>query len=158
NFALAHARLAEAWVSLDLQEKAGQEMLLARRQDLSRLPVLERLRVEGIDLTITREFGAAAAKYAEMARIAPRDGDVAVDLGRAWETSGKPQLAIESYRRAVEGVVSNPAAWLKLAILYSRTGNAANSDDAFAHSEQIYQQTSNLEGLCEIAFQRGVVA
>jgi serine/threonine protein kinase len=66
GFALAHARMAEAWWNLDFTDRATQEMLIARRQDLSQLSRPERLQMEAIDLTLTREFPAAAAKYEEM--------------------------------------------------------------------------------------------
>ncbi len=157
HFALAHARLAEAWNALDLVEKATEEMLLARREDLALLPRLDRLQVEAIDLTLTREFGAAAAKYEEMIRTGG-GGEVYIDLGRTYDNAGKPDKAIVAYRHAAEEQRPSAAAWLALGILYSRTGAAAKADDAFQHAEQLYQAGNNLEGLTELAFQRGATA
>jgi tetratricopeptide (TPR) repeat protein len=155
-FALAHARLAEAYVELDLTEKASREMLLARRQDLSSLSRANRLDVEAIDLTITREFAAAVAKYQQIPLS--EDPGVRVDLARAYEKAGEPEKAIESYLRAAQSPGQNPAAWLHLAILYNRSGSATKCDAAFQRAEQQYQLTSNLEGLTEVIFQRGSVA
>jgi tetratricopeptide (TPR) repeat protein len=158
-FSLAHARLAEAWVELELPEKAGQELLVARRQDLSALARLERLQFEAIDLTVTREFAGAVAKYEQLLPLVGAGAaDASVDLGRAYEKAGKPDKAIESYCRAAEGTGQHPAAWLRLAVVYNRAGNTAKSDEAFRQAEQLYQLTSNLEGLTEVAFQRGVAA
>jgi serine/threonine protein kinase len=158
HFTLAHARLAEAWVGLDLTEKATQEMLTVRRQDLSALSRRERLQVEAIDLTITREFAAAAAKYEQAVAIAgPAATDLYVDLGRAWQAAGKPDKAIEAYKHAAESAM-DPAAWLRLAVLYSRAGDTANADAAFTQAEQRYQLSSNLEGLTEVLLQRGIAA
>jgi tetratricopeptide (TPR) repeat protein len=155
HFSLAHARLAEAWLELDLSDKAKDEMLLARRQDLSALSRADRVQVEAIDLTITREFPAAVNRYEQL--LASAGGsDVEVDLGRAYEKAGKPDKATESYRWASESPGQHPAAWLR--ILYNRGGKATKAEDAFRQAEQLYQLSSNLEGLTEVAFERGFAA
>lgn len=153
----ARARLAEGWMELDMPDRASQEMLVARRQDVSSLPQAERLRLEAVDLSITHEYGAAAAKYAELAKLQP-GGDPDLDLGRAYENAGDPVRAQECFRRAAEGESHNPAAWLHLAIYYSRASDNARADQAFEESARLYRLTSNLEGLTEVAFQRGVAA
>jgi tetratricopeptide (TPR) repeat protein len=159
GFALAHARLAEAWSNLDLTDKATQEMLLARRQDLSTLSRLDRLQLEAIDLALTREFPAAAAKYEQMLSLGSPDSDgIYLDLGRAYDNAGKPDKATEAYRRAAEGPAHNPAAWLSLGVLYSRAGTASKADQAFQQAEQLYRLGNNLEGSIELAFQRGSAA
>jgi tetratricopeptide (TPR) repeat protein len=159
DYAMAHARLAEAWVELEMPERAQQEMLLARREDTSGLSELDRLHIEAIDLTITRDFSKAAAKYERIAALAgPSSADAAVDLGRAWDKAGQPDRAVEAYRKAAEGPAHNPAAWLKLGVLYSRGSKAAESEAAFRQAESIYQLSSNLEGLTELEFQRGIAA
>jgi tetratricopeptide (TPR) repeat protein len=160
HFVLARARLAEAWNELDLTEKASQEMLLARREDLSSLSAADRLLLEAIDLTITREFEQAAAKYEQMRRYVKPGYDAGfyLDLGRAYEKAGRPLEAIESYRRSAEGPTHDPAAWLRLAVLYSRSADSAKTGEAFNQAEDLYQITSNLEGLTEVALQRGISA
>jgi tRNA A-37 threonylcarbamoyl transferase component Bud32/Tfp pilus assembly protein PilF len=159
RYGLAHARLAEAWVELELPEKASREMLLARREDNSGLAPTDRLQIEATDLTITREFAAAVAKYEQMLRLAgSQDANIQVDLGRAYEKAAQPPKAIDMYRRAAEGSEHNPAAWLRLAVLYSRSGDSAKSAEAFGKTEELYQITSNLAGLTEVAYQRGIDA
>ncbi len=158
-FTMAHVRLAEAWIGLDVPERAREEMLLARRQDSSRLSRLERLRMEAVDLTSTREFDAAAQKYEQIRAIAPRDTDVALDLGRAYEKiRGKSARAIDLYRQITQTAPAHPAAWLHLAILYSRVPDWEKCDQAFQQAESAYQLTSNNEGLTEVAFQRGIAS
>ena len=158
HYGLAHARLAEAWVELEVPDSAGEQMLLTRREDNSTLSKLDRLHIEAVDLTITREYAAAVTKYEQMRGMAPEDVDVDLDLGRAYEKAGQPAKSIECYRRVTADSSHNPAAWLRLAILYDRRSDVANSDTAFHQAEQLYQMTSNLEGLTEVAFQRGVAA
>jgi tetratricopeptide (TPR) repeat protein len=152
---LVRARLAEAWVGLEMPEKGAEEMLIVRRQDASGLSHADRLQIEAIDLSITREFTAAAAKYEEMARGGV---DVAADLGRAYESADRPDDAIRSYRQAAEGSQHNPAAWLRLGVLYARQSNTVKSNEAFAQAEHLYQLTSNLEGLTELSLQEGIAA
>jgi tetratricopeptide (TPR) repeat protein len=159
HFALARARLAEAWVELEMPEKAQEQMLLARREDNSWAAERERLQIEAIDLTITREYAAAAVKYESMAKF-DSDGSaaVALDLGRAYEKSMQPDKAVFAYHRAAEGPEHNPAAWLRLGVLYSRQSKRAQSEAAFAEAQRLYRLTSNLEGLAEVAFEQGVAA
>jgi tetratricopeptide (TPR) repeat protein len=157
HFTLAHARLAEAWVGLDLTEKATQEMLIARREDLSALSRVERLQVEAIDFTVTRDFPKAVAKYEEILASSDTGSDRYVDLGRACENAGRPDKAMQNYRKAAEGPEHNPAAWLLLGVLYSRS-DTPKSEHAFQEAERLYQLSNNLEGLTELALQRGVAA
>ncbi len=159
RYALARARLADAWVELDTPDRAKDEMLVATREDLSGLSEMDRLQIEAINLTITREYSTALGKYLRMAQLAGGDKtELAVDLGRIFEKAGKPDDAINSYRRAAENPAHNPAAWLRLGVLYGRRSEATKSDEAFGHAEQLYQLTSSLEGLIEVAFQRGIAA
>jgi tetratricopeptide (TPR) repeat protein len=152
-----HARLAEAWLELELPEKASEEMLLARRQDLSVLSKTDRLRIEAIDLAVTHDYAAAAAKYEEIARNGG-GADIAMDLGRAYDHAGQPDKAMRSYLQAAEGPEANPAAWLRLGVLYALQAKNAQSGKAFAQAERLYQLTSNLEGLTEVTLQQGVAA
>ena len=158
RFSLAHARLAEAWVELDVPEKAGREMLLARREDNSGLSDLDRLQIEAVDLTVTREFAAAAGKYEQMRKLTPQQAGLDLDLGRAYEEAMQPPKAMESYRRAAEGPSHSPAAWLHLAVLYGRASDRAKADDAFNEAEKLYQLSNNLAGLTEVFYQRGIDA
>jgi tetratricopeptide (TPR) repeat protein len=159
RYALAHARLADAWVGLEMPEKAKDPMLLALGQDNSALPKMDQLEIEAVDLTITRDFAGAAAKYEQLVKLdGAADPGLYVDLGRAYEAAGKPDQAIASYRHAAEGPAHNPAAWLRLGVLYARQASSGKADEAFAKAEQLYQLTSNLEGLTETALQRGTAA
>ena len=158
NFSLAHARLADAWLELDAPEKAGREMLLARRDGGSGLSELDRLQLEAVDLLVTREFEGAVGKYERMHTLVPADADIDLDLGRAWEKQGQIPNATAAYLRAAQSPAHNPAAWLRLAVLYSRASDSAKAAQAFRQAEELYQATSNLEGLTETDQQRGIAA
>jgi tetratricopeptide (TPR) repeat protein len=156
HFTLAHARLAEAWMGLQIPERASREMLLARREGLSSLSELDRLQLEAIDLTVTREFPAAVAKYEQLRSKGRPEFDL--DLGRAYERANRIADAKEKYRQVTVNSPRSAAAWLRLAVLRSRTGEPVPAAEAFSRAEQVYQANNDLEGLVEFTFQRGVVA
>ena len=159
RYPMARARLAEAMIELEIPDKASQQMLIVRRQDLSSLSRLDRLQVQAIDLRITREFAATAATYEQMLPLAGSDSsDLYVDLGRAYENLAQASKATAAYQHATQGASQNPAAWLRLAVRYSRDSNFLKSEEAFHRAEELYRLSSNLEGLTEVAFQRGVAA
>jgi tetratricopeptide (TPR) repeat protein len=157
DFSMAHARLAEAWTELETPEKAGQEMLLARRAAPARLSRLDRLYLDAVDLTITRQFPEAARKYEEMVKYAgAAQADVRLDLGRAYERAGKLDDGGRNYLIAAQGPPSNATAWLRLGVLYSQKADAKSSDHAFDQAQHLYELRSNQEGLTEVAYERGV--
>jgi len=156
HFALAHARLAEAWIGLQIPEKATREMLLARRDGPWSLSDVDRLQFEGIDLTVTRDFAAAAAKYEQLRSKGGAEFDL--DLGRAYERANRIADAKEKYRQVAASSPRSAAAWLRLAVLRSRTGEAGPAIEAFSQAERIYQTNNDLEGLVELTRQRGSAA
>ena len=157
KFSLAHARLAEAWLELEMPENAGQEMLLARRQENGGLSEEDRLHIEAVDLTITRDFSAAVTKH-ERLRVLTGGDSADLDLGRAYEKAGNAAKAMEAYRRAAAGASHSPSASLHLAVMDSQAARAAEAEEAFQNAERQYVLTSNLEGLIEIAQRRGEAA
>jgi tetratricopeptide (TPR) repeat protein len=159
NFALAHARLADALLELDMQTPAQQEMLRAQGEESANSPKLDHLQIAAVYHTITRDFDAAVSTYQQILNLkGTDDAGAEVDLGRAFLNAGKPERALESYRRAAEGPEHNPAAWLWLGVIYSRESKPQESGAAFDQAEAGYRLTSNLEGLIEVDYQKGVGA
>ena len=99
KFALAHARLAEAWNEMDYADKAKDEML--RVQSLvpnrSQLATTDGLYLEAINATLTRDYAAAIKAYSELVRLNPSDPGVYLDLGRAYEKNDQIIEAIKNY-------------------------------------------------------------
>lgn len=159
KFALAHARLAEAWCELDYSEKAKSEILRARSLagDLSTHPSLEALYLEAITHIALREFEPAIESYkkiAEQVPVADR-AHAFVDLGRAYENSDQIAKAIESYQYASELAQQDPAAFLRLGIVHGRQQNLEQAREAFQKAEVLYDGHSNPEGVAEVFYQRG---
>ena len=161
RFSMAHARLAEAWLELDYTDQAKEEMLRAAPPGTSsRLSRAEQLYLEALQLTLTGDFAGAVEKYREIVRRTPEDdkANAYVDLGRAYEKNEKLKAAVESYREATRRQPQNPAAWLRLAILYGRQMDQAKAAAAFDQAAPLYRSLSNLEGVTEALYQRAVLA
>jgi tetratricopeptide (TPR) repeat protein/predicted Ser/Thr protein kinase len=157
KFALAHARLAEAWNELDYADKAKDEML--RVQSLvpnrSQLAKTDSLFLEAINATLTRDYNVAIKAYAELARLNPNDPQVYLDLGRAYEKDDQLNEAIKSYVEATTRAPQYATAFLRVGILYARQLDQASASAAFDKAETIYQADGNFEGQAEVSFQRG---
>jgi tetratricopeptide (TPR) repeat protein/predicted Ser/Thr protein kinase len=159
QFALAHARLAEAYMELDYFDKAKDEILRASEltPDRSVLPQVDSLYLDGLTATVRRNFGGAVGAYSQIAKADPAKADVHVDLGRAYEKNNQADKAIESYQEATKRDPQMASAFLRLGILYGRKRDLDASNRAFDKAEEIYQSLGNVEGRTEVALQRGVI-
>ena len=162
GFALARARLAEAWYELDDSEKAKDEMLRATDDESSHPAVrkADALYVDAIHHTLIGEFPAAITAYTELAgKVAEAEmAPVLVDLGRALERNDEVAKALEQYRKAARQDPQNPAAHLRAAILLGRQREYDAATAEFDQAESLYQSLSNTEGQAEVLFQRGLIA
>jgi serine/threonine protein kinase/tetratricopeptide (TPR) repeat protein len=161
NFALAHARLAEAWSELDYADKATHESLRAQSlaRDLSRLAPLDSLYLEAITHVVLHEFGAAIESYRRIADLAPASekAQAYMDLGRAQEKNDEIEKAQASYTQASVHAAQDAAAYLRLGILYGRQQDLEHASQAFQTAEDLYRVLSNNEGEAEVFYQRGLL-
>ena len=157
KFALAHARLAEAWNEMDYADKAKDEMLKVQSlvPNRSQLATTDGLYLEAINATLTRDFAGAAKAYAELARLSPSDPQVYVDLGRAYEKNDQINEAIKSYVEATTRAPQYATSYLRVGSLYARQLDQASAIAAFEKAETIFQANGNFEGQAEVRFQRG---
>ncbi|HEY0081047.1 MAG TPA: tetratricopeptide repeat protein [Pyrinomonadaceae bacterium] len=161
RFALAHARLAEAWTELDYTDKAKDEILRVRSlvPDYSQLPALEGLYLQAVTDTVERKFTSAIEAYQRIAQQAPEaeKAYAYLDLGRAYEKNEQVDRAIESYTEATNRNPQAAAGFLWLGILHGRKQNLASARTAFDAAEKLYSSLSNYEGVTEVLYQRGVL-
>jgi tetratricopeptide (TPR) repeat protein len=155
SYAMARARLAEAWYELDYPERAKDELLkaMAARSSLS---AAEGLRLDAILQTVTGDFKGAAEKYQQLSTLAPSDerSGALVDLGRAQERNQDTKKAMATYSEAIRLDAQNTAAWLRLGALQARTGAWEDSDRSLGRAESLFQAASNVEGLAECLYVR----
>ncbi|HEY0385306.1 MAG TPA: tetratricopeptide repeat protein, partial [Pyrinomonadaceae bacterium] len=159
QYALAHARLAEAEMELDYTDRAKDEMLRvgSLAGDRSALPQLDRLYLDAIIATVRRDFAPAISAYTEIARLLPDQAHVYVDLGRAYENADDNRKALDSYIKATTLDPQYATAYLRVGILYGRQQDLASASAAFDKAETIYQALGNVEGHAEVLYQRGAL-
>jgi Tfp pilus assembly protein PilF len=159
HFAMAHARLAEAWSNLDFDGAAQREMLIATAGE-SHVPALDRMYLDAIRGTLTRDFNGALANYQQILAHLP-DADKAagyVDLGMAYERAGDPTHALASFNNALRQNVDNPAPYMQKAMLETHLGDDQDANTDFDKAESLYKTEMNPEGEAELDYQRGYLA
>jgi len=157
KFALAHARLAEAWTELDYADEAKNEMLRVAElaPDRSRLPRVDALYLEAIHAAVTGDFPSSVKAYSEIVRLSPKEPHVYFDLGRAHEKNDDTKKAIVSYIEATSRSPQLAAAFLRVGILYGRQLDLASASANFQQAETLYQALGSVEGQAEVFYERG---
>jgi serine/threonine protein kinase/lipopolysaccharide biosynthesis regulator YciM len=159
KFALAHARLAEAWSELDYSERA--QLALIRVDGLvpnrSSLEEADALYLDAIRATITRDFSGAITAYTKLAKLKPNQAQTYLDLGRAFARNDEIEKALENFNLAIKQDPQYGPAFLHLGILYGRKEDLSNANIAFDKADSIFQTLSDFEGRAEVLYQRGAL-
>ncbi len=158
KFALAHARLAEAYTELDYSDKAKDEII--RAESLARelsLTQSDSLYLKAVANTVLREFSSAIDSYKLLAEQAPpqEKAKVHLDLGRAYEKNDQLQNAKEEYREATKLAPDEAAAFLRLGLACGQSQDYQCAFAAVDKAEALYQALSQQEGVTEVYYQRG---
>src|SRR6202042_1934691 len=112
KFAMAHARLAEAWSELDFAGTADHEMLLASSEShQQRIGSDDQKYLAASQATLTRDYAGAVRDYRQILDGKPDEERPAalVDLGRAQEKAGDMAAALASYQQAAKLAPDEPA-------------------------------------------------
>jgi tetratricopeptide (TPR) repeat protein/predicted Ser/Thr protein kinase len=159
KYALAHARLAQAWTELDYTDRAKDELLtVAKLRERSPLSQRDSLYLDAILATTTRQFADAITAYSEIAKLSPNDGSVYVDLGYAYENDGNTDAALENYLKAIElNKHQYATAYFRAGIIYNRKQQADKASEMFDEAERLYSAGSNEEGTIEVRRWRGIL-
>ncbi|HKR15475.1 MAG TPA: tetratricopeptide repeat protein [Pyrinomonadaceae bacterium] len=159
RFPLAHARLAEAWVELDYDDKATEEMLRVTElaPDLSRLPPLDMLYLQAIGATVRRNFKGAVENFEEIVQRAPDAEKTSAyfDVGRAYERLRDSDKAVAAYEEVARRDPQAAAAFLRLGGLYGRRQEEAKAVAALDKAQTLFDAQGNAEGTAEVFYQRG---
>jgi len=156
RFALAHARLAEAYAELDYADKAKDEII--RAESLANefsLNESDELYLRAVTRTVLRDFGPAIDTYKQLQQKSPDNAHVYLDLGRAYEKNDQLKEAHEQYLVAFKLAPQEAAVSLRIGIICGQQQDFACANDAFAKAETLYTAQGNFEGVSEVYFERG---
>jgi len=107
NFAMAHARVAEAHWNLGDSTSAKASIETANVLALEHpLPLSERFQIHAITARIDDDPDTAIDAYRRLAEFYPSDPDVMLGLAAALESKGEMNQALETYKAATD---ANPA-------------------------------------------------
>jgi tetratricopeptide (TPR) repeat protein len=159
KFALAHARLAEAFAELEYSERAKDELLTVSSlvSDRSRLPRVEAAYLEGVNATVSRDFAAAINAYQETVEQAPNDPQAYVDLGRAYQRNDQNDKALDNYLKAISLNGQYATAHLRAGIVYAANQNVPAASAAFEKALTLFTAGSNVEGQAQVYRQQGLL-
>jgi tetratricopeptide (TPR) repeat protein/tRNA A-37 threonylcarbamoyl transferase component Bud32 len=100
NFAMAYAKLAEAYLNVGEGHEARSAIERAERlAETQQIPLAERYQIHANAARVRDDFETAAASYEDLAELYPDDPDVQLGLGRALEELGRFPEALLAYRR-----------------------------------------------------------
>jgi serine/threonine protein kinase/Flp pilus assembly protein TadD len=157
NYALAHARLSEAWFELDYADKSQREIveynnLLNKGVNLSDA---DKLYGNAITATVSQDYKEAVRNYEQLVKLFPSDATVLSDLARAYDRNGEFEKAISQYQQAINLNPKYANAYLRIGELYARRKDLASSMNVFKEAEKLFLAENNDEGLAEVLLQRG---
>lgn len=159
--ALLHAHLAEAWLQLNMDDPARQELVQASSRDaVQQLTEREQLYIEAVRSTAVHDYPAATRQYKAIADAAPQDDqpNALGDLGRALQRESRLPEATATYRQVADLQPGNAGVQLQLGILAALQRDQAAATTYFDRALNLYDASSNLEGKAEVAYQRASMA
>ncbi len=149
DFALAHARLSEAYRNLGYDEKAreaSQKALSRLVKALDRISLADRAYVRAIHAASSEDRREAIEAYTEMLETDPYDASTAYELGRAYEESGQWADAEIYYQKALELDENFALAHTSLGRIRVYDGRPRESLPAFEKALEIYVRLRSREG------------
>jgi tetratricopeptide (TPR) repeat protein len=159
TYVQARARLAEANDALGDERRAKDELLKVHQlvPNASHLDVDNRLRLDGAEALILREYDRAIDNYRKLADRHPNEAGVWLDVGRAEEAAGreKRDAARTDYAKAVALDGQYAAAHVRLGVLQAQAQEAQglkSIDEAI----RLFKAASNLEGEMEASLRKGI--
>jgi tetratricopeptide (TPR) repeat protein/tRNA A-37 threonylcarbamoyl transferase component Bud32 len=157
DFALAHARLAEAMLEMDFIDRAQREMLEVGQltPDFQIYPRADALYLDAVHASVRQDNEAAIKAYQQIVNLNPNLPQSHLDLGRAYERDNQTDKAIRSYTDATERDPAFAPAYLRLGALHARVKNQAGAAAAFDSAQKLYEAAGDKEGQAAVHYQRG---
>jgi serine/threonine protein kinase len=156
DFAVARARLADAWNELDSEGDASKEMARISEAQEREVTPDQRLYIEAVRSILGHDFDLAIRNFRGILDRLPEGEKAAgyVDLGRTYERAARIGEALTAYGEAKKLAPDSPTALLRAAMLEGRQGNKEGAERDFSAADGLYTKLGMLEGNAEVAYQR----
>ena len=144
SFALAFARLAQAYSNLGYDDKAEQaaQRALTLSQDL---PEAEKYLISAIRSQVTKNYPEAIKAYENLAKATPDNSDVQSALAGLYKDSGDLTKAREYYQKLLTANPKNIAATIELGRVAIKSGDSQGSLDPLNRAYSLAVQMDNDE-------------
>jgi len=144
NFALAFARLAQAYSSLGYDSEAEQSAKKAVLLSQS-LPEAEKYQISAIGLQVNKHFPEAIKAYENLARVLPDNSDVRAALARLYEDSGDLAKARDYYQKILTSNPKDVGATIDMGRIQIKSGDAQGSLEPLNRAYSLAVQMDNQE-------------
>jgi tetratricopeptide (TPR) repeat protein/predicted Ser/Thr protein kinase len=149
NFALAYARLGQAYSRLGYGPKA--EQLSSKAVDLDgNLPAAEKYMIEAASARIQNNFDKALAAYTELGKLMPQDPQVWSEMAGLYESKGSYDKAFEYYTKVLTSDPKNLDALLAIGGVQIERGNTEGSFDYLNRALSLAVELGNQQGKANV--------
>jgi eukaryotic-like serine/threonine-protein kinase len=155
NFAQAYSRLAETYSSLGYDDQAEKASRKAVELSQNLAPTLKYL-IAANHARIMNDVPKALESYENIAKIAPQDPEVQLNLANLYETASNYDLARQHYAKVVQLDPKNTDALLASGRVEIRSGNPQNGLDFLGRALSLAIQLDNQEQKASILQATGV--
>lgn len=149
NFALAYARLAQAYSRLGHGPEAEQFSSKAVELDAS-LPPAEKYMIEAASARIQNNFDKAMQAYDNLSKLMPQDPQVWSEIAELYESKGNYDKSFEYYQKVLQSDPKNLDALLATGGVQIERGNAQGSFDYLNQALSLAVELGNQQGKANV--------
>jgi tetratricopeptide (TPR) repeat protein len=144
QFALAHARLAEAEMASGYESDAESHSRTAVRL-AEGLPAREKYLIAATQARIARDYDKAVKAYENLATASPNDPEIQLELARVYDDMGDLTKAAEHYKKVLAGDPKHVDALLAMGRVEVRSGDPQTALDYLNRALPLAIQLQNDE-------------
>lgn len=145
GFALAHARLGEAYQALGRDPEALSSLDSAAAH-LDRTSERETFVIKALQASLKHDTPSAIRNYEELVKLYPNDPESYFSLAATYEQADDYEKAMENYQKAIQGDDKYAAAYFGLGRAQFHLGRFDDALKSFNTSVKLQDQLHNEEG------------
>lgn len=159
--ALPHARLAEAFLDLDMADRARDELVRAAQLAPDRWRSLssDLHLIAGIQSRALRDFPKAIQEFTPLTRegAASDRSSAWLDVGRVHAEAGETALAVKAFEESAKLDRQSAAARYQQALMMARQQKIDKAVSLFDDAQRLFELAGNNEGVADVLTEKGRV-